>query len=43
MWLVAGVGEMSSAGSISNGNVKVREHAQFLSVWKGGNHVDRAV
>ena len=36
LWLVVGVGEMSSAGSISNGNVEVRDHLQFPSLWKGG-------
>ena len=35
MWLVVGVGEMGTAGSMSNGNVKVRDHAQFLNIWRG--------
>jgi len=36
MWLVVGVGEMSTAGSKSNGNVKPIDHEYFLSVWKRG-------
>jgi len=36
MWLVVSVGELSTAGSKSNGNVRVRDHAQFLSVWNRG-------
>lgn len=44
MWLVVGVGEMSSAAKMSNGNVKVRDQAQFLNIWRGGgDHVDRVV
>jgi hypothetical protein len=36
MWHVLSEEEMSSAGSMSNGNVKVRDHAQFLSIRNGG-------